>query len=128
MILIPILALIVGVLVGWLLKVPAGPVGPFLGVSVLAGLDSIFGGCRSAIEGKFRSDVFVTGFFSNIIIAAGLLWLGGLISVNLFLVVALVLGTRIFNNLSIMRRMALTYFGDLRAKKKRDEATPQGTN
>ena len=127
MILIPILALVVGITVGLLLRLEPGPLGPFLGVAVIAGLDSVFGGSRSAIEGKFRTDIFVTGFLGNIVISAGLLWLGNKISVNLFLVVALVLGTRIFNNLSIMRRMLLTYIIDMRAKRQREELA-QNTN
>jgi small basic protein len=122
-ILIPILALIVGIIVGGLLNVDVHGFAPYLGVAVVAGLDSVFGGSRSAIEGKFRTDVFVTGFLSNIVISVGLLWLGSKIKVDLFLVIALVLGTRIFNNLSVMRRMGLTYLSDLRAKRQREELT-----
>jgi small basic protein len=126
LILIPILALIVGVLIGIQFKEET-PLGPYMGVAVIAGIDSICGGLRSAIEGKFRADVFITGFFSNIVISVALLLLGERIGVSLILVVAVVLGGRIFNNLSMMRRMGLTYLADRSARRKREETAGQAT-
>ena len=97
-----------------------------MGVAVVAGLDSVCGGSRSALEGKFRTDVFVTGFVSNIVVSIALLWLGDRIGVSLFLVIAIVMGTRIFNNLSVMRRIALTLISDARQKAKaREELAAQ---
>lgn len=121
MILIPVVALIVGVILGILLQVETSGWAVYMGVAVVAGLDSVCGGSRSALEGKFRTDVFVTGFVSNIVVSIALLWLGDKIGVSLFLVIAIVMGTRIFNNLSLMRRMALTLIGDARQKAKMRE-------
>lgn len=119
MILIPIVALLVGVLLGFLFASPMTPLlGTYLGMAVIAGLDSVTGGSRSALEGKFQTDVFVTGFIANILIAFFLAWLGDKIGVNLFLVAAIVLGSRIFTNLSLMRRYALTRWHDSRQRRK----------
>ncbi|MBS1707613.1 MAG: small basic family protein [Armatimonadetes bacterium] len=129
MILVPILAMIVGIVLGFVINTPVkGDVALYLGVAVLGGLDSVCGGSRSGLEGKFRTDVFITGFFANIAIAVFLVWLGSRISVNLYLVAAFVFGTRIFNNLSLLRRMALTKWQDARQRKavESEVATQQG--
>jgi len=118
MILVPIVAMIIGIVLGFVINTPVkGDIALYLGVAVLAGLDSVCGGSRSGLEGKFHTDVFITGFVFNIIIAVFLVWLGTRINVNLYLVAALVFGTRIFNNLSLLRRMALTKWQDARQRK-----------
>lgn len=119
MILIPIVALMIGVMLALILRVQ--PImtasGQYLAVACLAGLDSVLGGIRSGLEGKFHTDVFVTGFFSNVLIAFFMAWLGDKIYINLFLAVALVLGARIFTNLSLIRRFLLTKAQDARERK-----------
>ncbi len=131
MILIPIIALGVGVLLGFLFFTTAPPaITSYIGICVIAGLDSVFGGSRSAIEGKFKPDVFATGFISNILIALFMTLLGDKIGVPLFFVAAIVLGTRIFTNLSLIRRIALTRWADGRQRKKIESeitAQPQST-
>jgi len=118
---IPIVALILGVVLGFLIKVPVtGIAGVYMGVAVIAGLDSVFGGLRSAIEGKFRSDVFMTGFVANIVIAFFLAWFGDRIGVNVYFVAILVMGSRIFTNLSLIRRQMLTKWHDVRERKRLD--------
>lgn len=121
MILIPILAAAVGIVLGILLRVPVpSTVAVYLGVGVIAGLDSVFGGMRSANEGKFRADVFVTGFAANILISFLFAWFGDQIGVNVYFVAILVMGTRIFTNLSLIRRQLLTKWHDLRERKRLD--------
>ena len=90
----------------------------YLAVGCLAGLDTVLGGVRSGLEGKFHTDVFLTGFVSNVVIAFFLAWLGDRIGVNLSLAVALVLGARIFTNLSLIRRFLLTKWQDARERKR----------
>jgi small basic protein len=125
-ILIPIVALFVGVVLGILVREPVrGELGLYLAVACLAGLDTVCGGIRSQLESKFQSDVFVTGFVANMVIAFFLAWLGDQIGVNLFLVCALIFGTRIFNNLSLIRRIGLTRWNDARARKREQEAQRQ---
>lgn len=128
MILIPILCLLVGLLIGYMIKTPVhGEAGLYLAVACLAGLDTICGGIRSSLEGKFHGDIFITGFFFNVLIAFGLAWLGDRIGANIFLVCAFIFGTRIFNNLSLIRRFWLSQWDDKRAKKKQAQATAIST-
>jgi small basic protein len=109
-ILIPIIALLVGILLPLLLGMPpVNAIGAqYLAVACLAGLDSVCGGIRAGLEGKFHNDVFLTGFVSNTVIAFFLAWLGDRIGINLVLAAVVVLGWRVFNNLSLIRRHALT--------------------
>ena len=120
MALLPVLAIIIGILLGAMISgVPVGLAG-YLTVAVLAGMDSFFGGIRSLMEGKYQTDVFVTGFIANILVATFLVWLGQGIGANLSLVAALVFGTRIFTNLSLVRRMLLTQVRDRQERRRRE--------
>ena len=120
MILIPIIALLLGAFIAIAIHVPGIPgiYGQYLAVACLAGFDTICGGIRAGLEDKFRRDVFVTGFISNVIIASFVAWLGEQIYINLFLAVALVLGGRIFTNLSLIRRYGLTKWQDARERRR----------
>lgn len=100
-----------------------GALGSYIAIACLAGLDTVLGGIRSGIEGKFYNDVFITGFISNILIAFFLAWLGDQIGVNLFLAAALVLGARIFTNLSLIRRFLLTKVQDARERRRAQRQT-----
>ncbi len=77
----------------------------YLSLAVLAGLDSVFGGIRSGVERRFRSDVFLSGFLVNMLLAVLLVYLGEQIGVpDLYLAAVVTLGGRIFLNLSVIRR------------------------
>ncbi|MBC8063715.1 MAG: small basic family protein [Chlorobia bacterium] len=119
MIFVPIVALLLGGALAFFLNTPlTGITAKYLAVACLAGLDSVCGGIRSGLEGKFHNEVFISGFVFNIIIAFALAWLGDKIFIDLFLAVALVLGARIFNNLSLIRRFLLTRWQDNRERKR----------
>lgn len=83
---------------------------PYLSLAALAGLDSICGGIRAGLEGKFHDDIFITGFAMNTILAGALAYLGDRIGVDLFLAAVVVLGGRVFLNLSLIRRYWLTQY------------------
>lgn len=118
MILIPILALFVGLILGRFLSAPIEPLlGTYLAIAALAGMDTLFGGIRSAMETKFRSEIFVTGFVSNVLVSCLLAWLGDQIGINLFLAAAIILGTRIFSNISLMRRLLFNRLQESRRRK-----------
>lgn len=117
MILIPLFCLLLGVLVGVLIGKPlTGEIGVYVAVACLAGLDTICGGIRANLEGKFDGPIMVTGFLSNILIASALSWLGTKIGVEVFLVCAFIFGMRIFTNLSVIRRILLTKWTDRKAR------------
>lgn len=117
--LLPLLAFIAGAGLAFRLVPPIGGVaGIYIAVGCLAGMDTVFGGIRSGLEGKYHNDVFITGFVSNVLIASFLAWLGDRIFINLYLAVALVLGQRIFTNLSLIRRYLLTKWQDARERER----------
>ncbi|MCB8933581.1 MAG: small basic family protein [Fimbriimonadaceae bacterium] len=117
MTLILIVVLLVAAAVASQFVQPIGGVGAqYIAVACLAGLDTVCGGIRSGLEGKFHNDVFITGFISNVLIAFFISWLGDQIGINLFLAAALVLGSRIYTNLSLIRRYALTKWQDSRER------------
>jgi small basic protein len=80
----------------------------YLSLAALAGLDSICGGIRAGLEGKFHDDIFLTGFIMNTLLASALAYLGDRIGVDLFLAAVVLLGGRVFLNLSLIRRYWLT--------------------
>jgi len=125
---LPFIALIIGAAIAIILNAQplTGWGGQYIAVACLAGLDSVFGGMRAGLEGKFRNDVFITGFFSNIAIASFLAWFGDRIYIDLFLAVAIVFGTRTFQNLALIRRQFLTMIQDERARRSRaSNANPE---
>ncbi|MBV9851699.1 MAG: small basic family protein [Armatimonadetes bacterium] len=77
---------------------------PYLSLATLAGMDALIGGMRAATEGKFRGNVFVSGFVFNTLLAAFLVYLGEQLGQDLGLAAVVLLGGRIFLNLSIIRR------------------------
>ena len=81
---------------------------PYLSLATLAGLDTVLGGVRAGIEGRFQDDIFVSGFVLNTLLAAGLAYFGDEIGVDLFLAAVVALGTRVFLNISLIRRYYLT--------------------
>ena len=104
---IPIIALVVGVLVGLFFE-PTVPLWlqPYLPIAVVAALDAVFGGVRALIEGIFDSKVFVVSFLSNAFVAAFVVFLGDQLGVGAQLStgVVVVLGIRIFSNAAAIRR------------------------
>lgn len=121
--LLPILALLIGFILFW---VPTHglqaneTLARYAAIAILAGLDTILGGLRASMQNKFDSAVFISGFFVNVLLAAGLLWLGGYfaletgvgegkISVMLIATVVIFSG-RILNNLAALRRLMIERF------------------
>lgn len=106
---LPIVGLGVGFILVYLSQytVPPG-LAPYLSLAALAGVDAVCGGIRAGIEGKFDNSIFLTGFAINTVLAGALAYLGDRIGVDLFLAAAVVLGGRMFLNLSLIRRYWLT--------------------
>lgn len=125
--LIPILALIIGFLIGLQMNaVLPSDLAPFVALAVVGGIDTVLGGIRSSLEGKFHADIFVTGFLGNVLLGCALAWLGDKMGVNLFLVVAIVFGWRAFTNLSLIRRILLSRWHDMRQRSKLERERQQG--
>ena len=73
-------------------------------MAILASLDAIFGGLRAAANNKFENVMFITGFFSNALMATVLVYIGDRLGIDLYYVALLAFGFRIFKNLAMLRR------------------------
>lgn len=102
---IPIIGLIIGLILGIFLplRLPIA-YSSYMSVAILACLDSVFGGIRASLENKFDTDIFISGFFGNAILAAGLAYLGDRLNVPIYLAAVIVFGGRLFQNFAVMRR------------------------
>ncbi len=100
-----IVGLLVGLLIGWVLpfQIPVSAA-KYVSVAFLAGLDSIVGGTRSGLENKFNFSVFASGFVVNLLLAAGLTWVGDALGVEIYQAAIVTFGMRIFVNLGYIRR------------------------
>lgn len=98
----------IGLFIGTLLPISV-PVeySKYLSIALLASLDSVFGGLRAGSERNFDNLVFMTGFFTNALLAAGLVYIGERIGIDLYYVALLTFVLRVFQNLAIIRRYFL---------------------
>lgn len=107
--LLPVVALCVGLALGFLTKASVPPfLAPYTAVALLAAFDSLLGGFRAALEGSFDDTIFVSGLLSNALLAALLAFVGDRMGINLYLAAVVAFGVRIFQNLAILRRILLT--------------------
>lgn len=114
---LPLLGLILGIALGILtdIQIPA-IYEDYLSIAVLAALDTMFGGIRAQLQQVYDDKVFISGFFFNILLAAGLAFLGVHIGVDLYLAAIFAFGVRLFQNIAVIRRILLTKLEDRRIK------------
>ena len=100
-----LLGLVVGAVIALVLRptVPADMT-RYVAMGVVAAVDASFGGIRAYVERTFNDRVFVLAFVTNAAVAAGLVWLGDQLAVDLTTAVVVVFGIRIFQNLAALRR------------------------
>ena len=100
--------LLLGLLIGFQLPIllPVALV-KYVSIGVLAALDSVFGGIRAYMEDSFDTTIFISGFFTNSLLAAGIAYLGDRLGLELYLAAVVVFGVRLFQNLGIIRRYLL---------------------
>lgn len=120
MLLLPIIALLAGFalfyapLHGYTL---AANIAPYTAIALLAGLDTVLGGWRAWLDNNFDDAVFISGFFVNSLLAAGLVALGerlglqaglGEAQISIMMIGAVVVfSSRIFTNLAVLRRLLI---------------------
>ncbi len=90
----------------------------YIAVAILAFLDSLFGGIVSNMKNEFNMTVFVSGFFVNAVIAIFLVYLGQKLNVDIYLAAVIVFTTRLFTNLSIIRRLIIENIEENKKNKK----------
>jgi small basic protein len=105
---LPILGLVIGLVLGIVLslEVPAD-FSRYAAMAILAALDSVLGALRAELDGEYDDRIFLTGFFSNIVLAGVLTFLGDRLGVELYIAAIVAFGVRMFNNLAILRRQLL---------------------
>lgn len=79
----------------------------YTAMAILAALDSVLGAARAGLEGRFDNRIFLSGFFTNILLAGGLTFLGDRLGVELYMAAIVAFGVRLFNNLARIRRTLL---------------------
>jgi len=103
-----LLGLIIGIAVGLIFPIHLAPsYARYMSVAVLAAMDSVFGGARAGLEGYFDTQVFITGFFGNIFLAAFLTYIGDRLGVELYYAALFAFGVRLFQNSAMIRRLLL---------------------
>lgn len=105
------IAILIGCIVGIFVGINA-PIIPYslsgyLAISIVAALDSVFGGITSVLKKNFDLKIFVTGFFGNAILSILLTYLGEKLNVDIYLAAIVVFVGRMFTNLAIIRRYYL---------------------
>lgn len=110
--LLPVLGLLIGLGVGmaFSLTIPA-EYSRYTAMAILAALDSMLGAIRAELKGEFDNRIFATGFFSNIVLAGLLTFLGDRLGVELYIAAVVAFGVRMFSNLAIIRRELLDRVG-----------------
>jgi|FaiFalFF_MnMetaG_3_1042247.scaffolds.fasta_scaffold23712_2 small basic protein len=108
---VPLIGLLLGVALGLALRVeiPLGFV-KYTAIAVLAALDTLLGGVRAQLEGRFDLVVFTSGFLVNASVAALLAAIGDLLGVDIYLGAVIVFSMRILQNVSLIRRDLLRPF------------------
>lgn len=104
---------IFGIVLGMNLPTISYSYSGYLAIAIIAALDSVFGGITSILNKNFDIKIFVSGFFGNAILAMLLTYLGEKLNVDIYLAAVIVFVTRMFTNLSIIRR----YYIDKWSKK-----------
>jgi small basic protein len=100
-----LVGLILGIVIGTQLPFQLPPdYSKYVSVAFLAGLDSVLGATRAAIEQKYDFSIFVSGFITNIVLAALLTFLGDRLGVDLYFAAIVTFGVRIFGSLAYIRR------------------------
>ena len=79
----------------------------YITMALLAAMDSIVGAARSHLEGRYNNLIFITGFITNAVLAGLLTFVGDKLGDPLYYAAIFVFGGRLFNNLAVIRRLAL---------------------
>lgn len=116
---IALFGIILGLAIGYLipLSITAG-YSVYMSVAILAAIDSVFGAVRSSLDNKFDYLIFLSGFFTNAILAAFLAYIGDNLGVPIYYAAVFAFGVRLFNNLAIIRRQ---FIDEYRKNAKKDK-------
>jgi len=113
---VAIIGIILGMFIGLYLPFEFTTISSlYVSVGLLAAIDSILGALRASLEGRFDGLIFLTGFFINALMAIALSYIGDKLGVPIYYAAIFVFGTRMFNNIGIIRTESIDKW---RSKKK----------
>ena len=123
------IAILVGCILGAILGMNAPMISytysSYLAIAIIAALDTILGGIVAVNNKNFDLKIFVTGFFTNALLAILLTVLGQKLNVDIYLAAIVVFVWRMLNNIGIIRRFYLEkmseYFRERKKKKTKEE-------
>ncbi|MDK2867980.1 MAG: hypothetical protein PWP38_2295 [Clostridiales bacterium] len=105
---IAIIGVILGIVIGLYLPFEFTTISSlYVSVGILAAIDSILGALRASFENRFDGIVFLTGFFINALVAIALSYIGDKLGVPIYYAAIFVFGTRMFNNIGIIRNESI---------------------
>lgn len=105
---VTVCGLVLGIIVGVFRPVHIPAVySKYVGLALLAGMDSILGGIKGYLKDTFDATVFFSGFLINSLVAALLGYLGDQLGIDLYLAAVVVFGSRMYQNIAIIRRVLL---------------------
>lgn len=108
---IPIFGLILGIVLGMFIPITIpSAYFTYVAVAILAALDSVFGGVVAIMNKKFEMKIFLSGFFGNALLAAGLAYIGDKLGIQIYLAAIFAFGNRLFLNFALIRRYLLNKF------------------
>ncbi|MDS0527306.1 small basic family protein [Clostridium sp. SHJSY1] len=102
------IGVLIGIIMGFVVDVNIPEkFSPYMSVAILACLDSVFGAFRANLSNNFKANIFISGFFGNSLLAAGLAYLGDKLGIPIYIAAVIVFGGRIFDNFAIIRRLLI---------------------
>ena len=104
------LGAVLGVIVGKYLPVIPYTYSVYVSVTILAILDT-------KLKGRFDFKVFISGFFGNALLTMMLVYLGIKLNLDIHIAAVVVFVSRMFNNLSIIRRHYIEKFNNKKSRK-----------
>ncbi|MBE6035177.1 small basic family protein [Aminipila sp.] len=89
----------------------------YITMGLLAAMDSIVGAIRSMMEERYNNLIFISGFITNALLAMVLTYVGDKLGVPLYFAAIFVFGGRLFNNLAVIRRLAIDKYFERKNRK-----------
>ena len=119
------IAILVGCILGAILGMNAPMISytysSYLAIAIIAALDTVLGGIVAVNNKNFDLKIFVTGFFTNALLAILLTVLGQKLNVDIYLAAIVVFVWRMLNNIGIIRRFYLEKMSEyFRERKKKN--------
>ena len=119
------IAILVGCILGAILGMNAPMISytysSYLAIAIIAALDTVLGGIVAVNNKNFDLKIFVTGFFTNALLAILLTVLGQKLNVDIYLAAIVVFVWRMLNNIGIIRRFYLEKLSEyFRERKKKN--------